>query len=531
MALEVPERILTDSTEDVLEHWRDRATKWRSDSVTISTAQLTEEVLDALLVNAQRVEDASFERVVAGILDHRKGKFNKRVPRLTAAPEMIKAFIADQGMIDGWVYKRGNDGHLHPYLVTDVKIAAGRQNESDFLLISLLANGASQDKLGIVKDSVSVEPAHVSKKYVREIFEENGLHWETEDLKKEYETQLERYRTVLTEGFSNQYRFTGKAYRNDRTYWSHERYDNQKVIHDVSPDMIRAPAEWAPSDLDTGDAERAVPTHTLIRVFTLNTHEFLWVNTRDLTEHEWDHTLADKLVLPHSQRELLDILTTDISTFTSDIIEGKSSGNVIMCKGVPGVGKTLSAEIYSELIERPLYSIHSGTLGTRAEDVRKALEVVFKRAKRWSAVLLLDEADVFVIERGANIAQNAIVAEFLRTLEYFDGLMFMTTNRANNIDDAIISRCAAIINYEVPNAHDQARVWRVLSDNLDYKLPDELIAELVTGFEGIAPRDIKMLLRLALRVSTHTGEELSVDTFRRCAIFRGLQFHEADEDE
>ena len=32
-----------------------------------------------------------------------------------------------------------------------------------------------------------------------------------------------------------------------------------------------------------------------------------------------------------------------------------------------------------------------------------------------------DEADVFVVRRGGNLEQNAIVAVFLRTLEYFDG--------------------------------------------------------------------------------------------------------------
>ena len=58
---------------------------------------------------------------------------------------------------------------------------------------------------------------------------------------------------------------------------------------------------------------------------------------------------------------------------------------------------------------------------------------------------LLDEADVFVLERGLDLVQNAIVAEFLRTLEYFDGLLFLTTNRMNGVDEAILARCAAVI--------------------------------------------------------------------------------------
>ena len=49
-------------------------------------------------------------------------------------------------------------------------------------------------------------------------------------------------------------------------------------------------------------------------------------------------------------------------------------------------------------------------LGTTAEEIEKNLKMVFDRATRWDCVLLLDEADVFVVKRGDSIEQNAIVA-------------------------------------------------------------------------------------------------------------------------
>jgi len=52
------------------------------------------------------------------------------------------------------------------------------------------------------------------------------------------------------------------------------------------------------------------------------------------------------------------------------------------------------------------------------------------------------------LKNNDDINRNAIVAEFLRVLEYFELLMFMTTNRPDDIDDAIVQRCAAIIRYE-----------------------------------------------------------------------------------
>src|SRR5699024_2087841 len=99
-----------------------------------------------------------------------------------------------------------------------------------------------------------------------------------------------------------------------------------------------------------------VPVVTAVRVFDLSAQDYLDVNTADLTEYEYDTQLKDKLVLPDDQRELLDILTSDISVFTGDIIEGKSAGNVILARGRPGVGKTLTAEVYAEVIGKPLRS-------------------------------------------------------------------------------------------------------------------------------------------------------------------------------
>src|SRR3546814_11971372 len=90
-------------------------------------------------------------------------------------------------------------------------------------------------------------------------------------------------------------------------------------------------------------------------------HEFYWVHSDYMTPYAFDKSLRDKLVLPQSHRDLLDILTQDLGAFTGDVIEGKSAGNTILCKGIPGVGKTLTDEVYAELIESALYSVHSGT--------------------------------------------------------------------------------------------------------------------------------------------------------------------------
>lgn len=299
-----------------------------------------------------------------------------------------------------------------------------------------------------------------------------------------------------------------------------------KLIHDLPDSECDAYGAEVESPLFEDDQFGLLPEIPVQRYFDLALQDFIWIHANNVEPYKYDKELPKKMVLPEDHRDLLDILTTDISAFTSDIVEGKSAGNIIMCVGSPGLGKTLTAEVYAEIIERPLYSIHAGALGTNADDIEKNLRTILTRAKRWNCVLLLDEADVFVMQRGASLTQNAIVAEFLRTLEYFDGLMFMTSNRGRDIDEAIIPRCAAIIHYDVPEKSDAQKIWKIMGENFGVNLPSELVGSLVDTYPELPPRDIKMLLRLALRMTVKEQGSVSIPTLdivRKCAMFRGIE--------
>ena len=395
-------------------------------------------------------------------------------------------------------------------------------------------NDSYEGQVGIFQVSHSFEPQGVANRRIADSLSAQGIYKETQALKDAHMASLERHRKLTQNAFAMQFRVNGAVYYFEEENYSRRgmKLENRRVIHDLEPEDYGAIIRHAESTLFDANPDAAgvgeVPEHPIVRVFDLRTHEFCWVHADNLNPHEYDKSLRDKLVLPPSHRDLLDVLTTDLGAFVNDFIEGKSAGNVILCKGIPGVGKTLTAEVYAELIERPLYAIHSGALGTTAENIEKNLRTIFQRGKRWDCVLLLDEADVFVVQRGNNIEQNAIVAEFLRTLEYFDGLLFMTTNRPGDIDEAIISRCAAIIDYVPPNPDDAAAIWMVMSHQYGVGISKKVIASLVSLFPEIAPRDIKMLFRLALRVSAAHKEPLTLETFRRCAMFRAIKMNDCD---
>ena len=98
--------------------------------------------------------------------------------------------------------------------------------------------------------------------------------------------------------------------------------------------------------------------------------------------------------------------------------------------------------------QRPLYPITCGDLGENAEQVEDQLNRTFQNAHRWSCILLLDEADIFLSRRTkTDLKRNALVSVFLRTLEYYGGILFLTTHRVGVLDDAFKSRIRLSLYY------------------------------------------------------------------------------------
>ena len=81
-------------------------------------------------------------------------------------------------------------------------------------------------------------------------------------------------------------------------------------------------------------------------------------------------------------------------------------------------------------------------------------------AHQWKALLLLDEADVFVEQRTSNdLVRNGLVSVFLRKLEYCQGIMFLTTNRVSEFDAAILSRIHLMFKYDDLNKAARRQIW------------------------------------------------------------------------
>lgn len=89
-------------------------------------------------------------------------------------------------------------------------------------------------------------------------------------------------------------------------------------------------------------------------------------------------------------------------------------------------------------------------------------------AQNWGAIVLIDEADIFMEERQPqDLARNHLVAGFLRALEYFKGIVFLTTNRVGTFDEAFISRIHVPIYYSEFTPEQRIKVWDTFFEKLE----------------------------------------------------------------
>ncbi|KAI0855031.1 hypothetical protein F4860DRAFT_497599 [Xylaria cubensis] len=181
----------------------------------------------------------------------------------------------------------------------------------------------------------------------------------------------------------------------------------------------------------------------------------------DLKINPENKTLIQSLVVSHFQRKREAEKNAEVR-MGQDIIEGKADNLIILLHGVPGVGKTATAEAVANANQKPLFPITCGDLGLEPDQVEAKLGHIFQLANRWNCVLLLDEADIFLADRKLdNLSRNALVSVFLRILEYYNGILILTTNRVGTIDEAFESRIHIMLYYPRLTAGQTTDIFRM----------------------------------------------------------------------
>lgn len=277
--------------------------------------------------------------------------------------------------------------------------------------------------------------------------------------------------------------------------------------------------------------DQALLSPARARGFTLTTKCFAFLLVDKISEVTFSDLAFRSLSIDGNWKELLRNLIDGHYSDQSghdDIIPGKGKGLIISLEGPPGCGKTLTAgqskrfavlyitlltefaESIARLMHRPLYTVSSGELSSaryfEADDT--TVRAIFKRAEKWKAVVLVDEADVILTKRNMHdMFRNSLVTVFLRNLEYYEGVMFLTSNRVEAIDTAFRSRIHLRLPYSDPDVSTRTQIWkRFLPHDTGMDLCNELGRDL-----NVNGREIKNLARTATLLSKTGATELSAN--------------------
>ncbi|GIZ44584.1 hypothetical protein CKM354_000777800 [Cercospora kikuchii] len=283
------------------------------------------------------------------------------------------------------------------------------------------------------------------------------------------------------------------------------KYNNTVYLH-------RMPDDLGPENPEQFSTTQLMLITSKIRGFDFTNKEWGTFEVDNIAEIAWNENAFDRLVVSSARKRLVKALVDGNESHKGsldDIIQGKGQGLVILLSGLPGTGKTLTAEAIAEHLRIPLYSATAGELDVgSASRLEAALEKKLQLAARWGAVLLLDEADAFLEARkDGDTERNQRVAVFLRLLEYYKGVLIMTTNRQVTFDQAFHSRIHLTMHYDALDQHARAQVWKTFLSKSNLATSDyERLGQL-----DLNGRRIKHMVKMAQLLAQSEGSELQME--------------------
>lgn len=287
----------------------------------------------------------------------------------------------------------------------------------------------------------------------------------------------------------------------DRKMFHDDQYGNQVPIKVTEPDPLLCPPYAYGYSLSRKDWCR------------------FFIDLMD--DVKWKQGMWDSLILASEQKLVLQALVTshEFPENARDEPEQKGKGLVVLLHGTPGSGKTLTAETAAEGAQKALISASLGELNRsdRPWSFEIRLKQILTYATMWKAVVLLDEADVFLEARQESLgdgSRNALVAVFLKELEYFSGIVFLTTNRVETFDQAMKSRIHLALEYSPPDIEIRRQVWMNLLNDVPREFMgiedvDDAVENIL--MEKLNGREISNTLNTARTLARFKKERLGLE--------------------
>lgn len=206
------------------------------------------------------------------------------------------------------------------------------------------------------------------------------------------------------------------------------------------------------------------------------------------TNMEWGDLVVNTTV--HSQINQIKLWIKHHQTLMEDWGMKKQilPGFRALFHGPSGTGKTLTASLLGKEFNREVYRIDlSQVVSKYIGETEKNLEKIFTLAENKNWILLFDEADALFGKRtnaksSNDRYANQEVSYLLQRVESFNGLVILTSNFKNNIDDAFLRRFNIIIKFSKPTVEERIKLWNnMIPENIS--VDGDLINQLAANYE------------------------------------------------
>lgn len=201
-----------------------------------------------------------------------------------------------------------------------------------------------------------------------------------------------------------------------------------------------------------------------IRGYALKEKKWLTLPIDSISDIAFNELAFSDLCLPQEQKQLMIGLASSHESYwnrSQDLVQGKGRGVLVLLRGPPGVGKTLTAESVAEKMKVPLFTLTSGDFGKDETKIERELVDLISMCGRWGAIILLDEIDVFFDQiNQSKLERNKLVSIFLRVVEYYQGIMFLTANQVETFDPAFQSRIHISLEYPELVRQFRKAIWQ-----------------------------------------------------------------------
>ena len=177
----------------------------------------------------------------------------------------------------------------------------------------------------------------------------------------------------------------------------------------------------------------------------------------------------------------------------------KARGHGALCfYGAPGTGKTALGEYIAQQMDQPLIIKQASDLVSKyVGETEQNMAAMFEEATQEKAVLLLDEADSFLLDRrGAQRSYEVTeVNEMLQQMERHHGVFICTTNLLDRIDQAALRRFTFKIKFKPLAAEQRERMFVTEALKGDANALTDEVRRRLAKLEQLAPGDFAAVKR------------------------------------